>query len=227
MALSADLAPSPRETAENRRYWVIPVARAVVAAIIAIAITFSQDHSVRVGLVTFGAYALLEGAILLALSAKRLPARVSRSLPAAQGIVGVLAGAAALVLWAVEPAGASVALYLGIVIAWAVLTGAAELVAGLGARGRTAAARDWIVTGSATIALALVLLLVRPDWVLHFDGDGKVPAGVLNASIMSVGLFGAYAAIVAVYLFIGGLSLKWAAASDQADRSAATQEAVS
>ena len=42
----------------------------------------------------------------------------------------------------------------------------------------------------------------------HFTGPDGVDRS-LTASIVSVGTFGAYAAIVAVLLVIGGFSLKW------------------
>ena len=53
------------------------------------------------------------------------------------------------------------------------------------------------------------MLLVPADFVDVISIPGKdVPP--LTASVMVVGLLGAYAAIAAVYLVIAGLSLKWA-----------------
>ena len=80
----------------------------------------------------------------------------------------------------------------------AAVTGIVELFAGLRARGRTSAARDWIAVGGFTAVLAIVFLVFPLD------------------AVTAVGLLGGYFVIVGVYLTIGGFSLKWAAAPESA-----------
>jgi uncharacterized membrane protein HdeD (DUF308 family) len=74
---------------------------------------------------------------------------------------------------------------------WAALTGFCELYCGIRTRTQSAAARDWLLVGGLTAVLAIVFLLIPAD------------------AVLAVGLFGAYAVIVGVYLGIGAFSLKW------------------
>jgi hypothetical protein len=99
--------------------------------------------------------------------------------------------------------------FLVLVTAWAALTGFLELYIGFRTRGRHGASRDWIFIGALTVVLAVVVLLVPPGFEEQFTGPDGV-ARVLSASVIVVGILGAYGAITAVYLIIGGLSLKWA-----------------
>jgi hypothetical protein len=122
----------------------------------------------------------------------------------AQGAVLIAGGTVALVY---NDAGLPFLLVLTSVLLGA--SGIIELVAGLRARGRVPGARDWVFVGGLSALAAIAVLLVPVDFVDVITVPGKdVPP--LTASIMVVGLFGAYAAIVAVYLVIAGLSLKWA-----------------
>lgn len=180
------------ETAHSRarlQYWLVPVARAIVNLAFGMVITFSADHTARTGLVLFGVYAVLSGLVLGVLSALSVEDRSTLVLFLASGGVGVVVGVAALAL-----SGAGLALFLYLVGAWALVTGLLELVAALRRRG-DASSRDWTAVGVLTLALALVMLLIPADPVL------------------AVGLFGAYAMILGVYLAIAGLSLRWARAA--------------
>ena len=60
------------------------------------------------------------------------------------------------------------------------------------------AGRDWLVTGAMTAVLAVIFLLIPADVVL------------------AVGLFGAYAVVIGVYLGIGAFTLKWGTQHPQA-----------
>ncbi|RLP75262.1 hypothetical protein D9V32_10220 [Mycetocola tolaasinivorans] len=209
MATPAAIHPRETPPALPSGSWLVPLSRAVIAAVVALVITFSSDHSPSLGLTAFAAYALIEGAIQLVWGARNVPARFGRGATRAQGAIGVIAGILALIVLLAIPSAHLVGL-LALVGGWALITGVLELVGGLRARGRLGNARDWIAVGGFTLLLAIAVLLVRPEFVHNFGGDGKVPPGVLNASIMTVGLFGAYAAIVAAYQAIAALSLKWA-----------------
>jgi hypothetical protein len=119
-------------------------------------------------------------------------------------VVSAVLGVVALVT-----SGGAVAYFLFLLGAWAVFTGALELYVGIRSRRRSAGlARDWIFAGGLTVLFAIATLLVPASFSDHFVGPDGV-ARDLTAAIMVVGLFGAYTAILAVYLVIAGLSLKW------------------
>ena len=169
-------------------YWAVPIARAVVALVAAGVVTFNSNHSATFGLVVFGAYAVVGGLLVGILSWRSVADRTVRRLFVAQGVIGVIAGVLALAL-----STSGLGLFLYLVSVWAALTGFLELYCGLRSRSKDPSSRDWIIVGAFTAVLALVFLLIPSD------------------SVLAVGLFGAYAVIVGVYLAIGGFSLKWAA----------------
>jgi len=173
---------------ERTPYWVVPVVRGLLALIPAAVITFSQNHSPELGLLVFGAWAIVSGLVVGALSLRLLDARGIRSLFVVNAVVTVTAGLLAVSM----PGGLPFLLYL--VSVWAAVTGFVELYAGLRSRGRTPAARDWIAVGGFTAVLAIVFLLLPLD------------------AVTAVGLVGGYLVILGVYLVIGGFSLKWALA---------------
>ncbi len=175
--------------------------RAVPAAVVALVITFSADHSPYLGLISLGAFAVFTGVVIIAAAVRGAYPRASFGV---QGALLVLGGAVALVF---NDAGLPLLLVLTSLLLGA--TGIIELVAGLRARGHLAGARDWVFVGGLSAVAAIAVLLVPADFVDVITIPGKdVPP--LTASIMVVGMLGAYAAIVAVYLVIAGLSLKWA-----------------
>jgi uncharacterized membrane protein HdeD (DUF308 family) len=197
------------------RYWPWVLGRAVPAVVVAIVITFSLDHSARLGFFSFGALALVGGAVLIAGAAAALGRGILRSMFLLQGVVSVLLGAVALIF-----PGAGVGLLLLLVGAWAAITGFAELYSGLRSRGRIDSAKDWIFAGSLTVLLAIVALLIPSGFSQPFTGPDGV-ARELTSSVILVGVIGAYGAILGIYLVIAGLSLKWA------DRSVAATAAES
>ncbi|GAA1799730.1 HdeD family acid-resistance protein [Agromyces neolithicus] len=195
MATARDAAP------ERAQSWVVPVVRGLLAAVAAVVITFSQDHSPEFGSLVFGVWAVIAGLVVGALSLRLVTARGIRSLFAINAVVTVVAGLLALT---VPGGGLPFLLYL--VSVWAAVTGFVELFAGLRARGTVAGARDWIAVGAFTALLAIVFLLLPPD------------------AVTAVGLLGGYLVIVGVYLVIGGLSLKWAAAPAEPGAATGTEQ---
>ncbi len=204
--MATPVAAAPAGAVNSRsRYWLVPVSRAAVAAAAAVVITFSGDHSPWLGLSVFGGFAVLTALVEFVLGAASLASdRVSRRVVVAQAVVTVAAGVVALVL---APFAGLPAFY-AIVIIWALLTGALELYSGYRLRGRSPLARDWMTIGTLTALLAVAFLIVPPGLDQQFTGPDGIDRS-LTASIVTVGIFGAYAAIVAVLLVIGGLSLKW------------------
>lgn len=182
--------------------WLVPALRAVVALIVGFAITFTPAHSAAFGLVAFGLFAVVAGAVLIVGSLGGRSDRASRGLFVTQGAVTVLAGIAALVL----PDG-GVHYYVFIVSAWAIVTGALELVNGIRARRRLTAARDWIVLGGLTVILAIAFLIVPPDYHQSLGGIEQIK-GQLTASVVLVGMFGAWAIVAGVLLGIAAVSAR-------------------
>lgn len=172
----------------NRAYWLVPVLRAIPAIVVGLIITFSEDHGPRIGLIAFGLFALVSGAILLVGSLRAVTDQVVRRMFVAQATISLIAGAAAVALW-----DSRIGVLLLIVTVYAALTSVLELYAGLRSRG-AAPARDWLTVGAYTAVAAIVFVLIPPD------------------SILTIGLIGAYAVILGVFLIIAGLSLKWGTA---------------
>lgn len=181
------------------RYWVVALVRAVVALVAGGFITFDPEHSARVGLLVFGSYALVEG-VVVGIGGLLLKDALTKWLFVAQGALGVVVGIAALVL---NGAGLGALLY-GVSV-WALLTGFAEFYCGWRARRRFDASRDWMVIGGLTVILAVVFLVIPPD------------------SLLAVGLFGAYAVIVGVYVGIGAFTIKFGLAQTN-DEQLASQD---
>ncbi len=168
-------------------------------------ITFSADHSAPLGLVTFGIFGVVAGAVLTASALRLGSSGVVRTVTFAQGILTVLAGIVSLAL----PA-AGLPFFVFLLTAFAAITGFLELYLGLRSRGRSGSSRDWVFAGALTALLAVVVLLVPPGFAQSFVGPDEVQR-VLTASVIVVGALGAYWAILGVYLVIAGLSLRWAA----------------
>jgi uncharacterized membrane protein HdeD (DUF308 family) len=172
------------------RYWLAQLVRAVIAFAAGFVITLDQQHAPAFGIAMFAAFAIVGGLAVAAFFFTTDAA--DRAVWLVQGLIGIAAGAVALIVRA-QADGVAALLYS--VSVWALLTGVAELYGGW--RGRRAAgdgqaARDRLLVGAATVVLAIVYLVIPADHRL------------------AVGLFGAYAIVIGVYLAIGALSLKWA-----------------
>jgi hypothetical protein len=173
-----------------RALWLAPIARAVPALIVGLAITFIADHSALLGLVMLAIFGV-GSALTLAATSLRLersePVRsLHQALAVVAAVVGVLASIAAAVF------GSTLPVLLLLVGGYAVLAGALELVWGIRHRDRSPLARDGVIVGVGTLALAVVLALVADP-------------------VSAVGFFGAYTVVLGVFLIIAGLSLRWSA----------------
>ncbi|CAN5472453.1 hypothetical protein BH10ACT6_BH10ACT6_12430 [soil metagenome] len=196
--------------------WVVPALRAVAALAVGFAITFTPAHSASFGLIAFGLYAVVAGAILLAGSLGRRGDRPSRGLFLTQGVVTVLAGVAALALLE-----GGVHYFVFVVSSWAIVTGALELVSGIRARTRLPAARDWLILGGLTLILAIGFLVVPPDFSQTLGGIEQVK-GQLTASVVLVGMFGAWAVVAGVLLSIAAVSTRGVRTSSPIERTVAS-----
>ncbi|MCU1570291.1 MAG: hypothetical protein JWR33_1032 [Naasia sp.] len=175
---------------ERLRDWTLPVLRGLLAGILALVITFSADHTPAFGLGIWGSYALLQGLMVLHAVPRSSEARGSDSAAAlglASGIVGLASGVAAGAVVIAAP-GAALSVLVPLIAVSAAVLGGIEVAAGIRSG---PAGRDAVTVGGATVLLAALLAFV--------------PAG----PVVWVGLLGAYGAVVAVFLLIAGLSLKW------------------
>ncbi len=198
------MSDSVADAHQRARYWPIPILRAVPAAIVALVITFSSNHAAGYGLLLFGAFAVVEGVVLGIGSIVRLrDDGRSRRTATVQAVITVLAG-----IVGIACNGLGLPAFIAVVVAFAVLTGALELVQGIRARRTSPFARDWMTIGGLTLLLAIGFLVTPPDYSQQLGGIEQV-SGVLDASIVLVGLLGAYLAITAVFHVIAGLSHKW------------------
>lgn len=196
--------PVPLDDAGQRAaYWPIPLVRAIPAGVLAIVITFSADHSARLGLLSFGGFAVTTGVAVALLAWMRLRGVAARPYLVASGAISVALGVLA---FAVTDGG--IPALLLVLTAWAVLTGALELYIGVRARRRHAASTDWITVGAITLLAGAVFALLPPDVADEFTNADKT-TGVLDSAVIAVGLLGAYAAIILVFLAIAGFSAKW------------------
>ncbi|MGN7979533.1 acyl-CoA synthetase [Microbacterium sp. 22195] len=176
----------------------VQLTRAALAAVAAVMITFSPDHSAAVGLAVFAGFALSTGlvqllaAIIVHPSGHRWPSVIIAAVSFAAGMFGGIPGLR------------SEGLFFTLVIAWAAATGFVELIAGIRSKG-TDGARDAVLVGGLGLLLALLLALVPAGFVQESVLAGGVTS-TLTSIIIGVGLFGGYAAIVAVFLGIAGLT---------------------
>jgi hypothetical protein len=200
----------------------VQLARAAFAAIAAVMITFSPDHSAAVGAAVFSGFAIATGLVLLLAVWLVYPA--GRRWPAAVlGGVTLVAGMAA----GLSPLRTTVG-FFALVIAWALISGVIEGVAGWrGLRRRTerreiapgvadtrplppaaprSESRDAVVVAAITVLLGVAMLFVQPGYALDYTIEEARQTFTLTGVTIGVGIFGGYAAIVAVYLGIAGFS---------------------
>lgn len=187
----------------------LQLARALLAVVAAAMITFSPDHSAALGLSVFSGFALATALVLL-LGGWLVFPKGGRATAVVLGALTALAGLIASV-----PAIRTPELFFGLVFSWALATGLIEGIAGFRAMRRSARgsaarseARDQLTVGAFGAVFALALLLIPAQYALDYqiEDEGRLLAFTLTGIIIGVGLFGAYAAIVGVYLAIAAFS---------------------
>lgn len=200
--------------------WFLGLGRAIPAVILALIITFSADHSARLGLVAFGAYAVASGLATAIVAATRVAPGTVRLVVLCQAAVALVTGGAAL-----AALDGGYAYFVLVLSAYAAVCGFLELYLGLRswrrssarssarvsgpASGASPVARDWVFVGALSVALAITALLLPANFNQPFSVEGVL--GAVTASVALVGVFGAYLAIVGIFLAIASFSLKWSA----------------
>ncbi|GAA4479644.1 acyl-CoA synthetase [Microbacterium panaciterrae] len=205
----------------------VQLARAAFAAVAALMVTFSADHSAAVGLAVFSGFALVSGLIFVL--GGWLAARPGWRWPyVLMAVVAGLTGmAASIPMWRTTP------LFFVLVIVWGALAGFIELIAGIRARRIARAenlpapegARDAILIGSLGLALAVALACVPSTYALKYS-IAQAGSFTLTGITLAVGIFGAYAAIVAVFLGIAGLSPRSSRVAEAAGHGSASAPTI-
>lgn len=180
----------------------VQLLRALFAAAAAVMITFSSDHSAAVGLSVFSGFTFVTGFILILAVFLVLPAG-SRWPYVILGLLGFAAGmATGIPMWRTND------LFFVIVSSWALITGAVELLAGIRARrAGDPTGRDGVIIGAFGVLLGILLLLIPAGFTHDYTID-EAGTFELSGIILGVGMFGGYAALVAVFLGIAGLTPK-------------------
>lgn len=180
-------------------------ARAAVAIIAGLVITFSADHSSQFGLLVFGGFALASAPVQV-WGARVLGDVGARGLLFVQAAASALAGVVAL-----ASSGSGYGMLVALVAGWGLVTGVAEIVLWRRMRLQNAVARDWLTAGILTLVLTVATLMVPADftnaWQVE-DKDGSLLSGVVTADVFTVGLLGAYAIMLGVFLLIAAVSAR-------------------
>lgn len=188
--------------------WIAQLARGVLALALGVTITLTLEHSPAFGLLTFGAFAVLSGAVMLLASLRSAYAGRMRATFLLQGVATVAAGIVALAV----PTG-GVAFFALLVGVWAIVTGLLEGASGILTRSLAPLSRDWIITGALTVLVGGVAVLLPPDFVQAFSGE-KGNSGTLTSSVILIGVIGAWAILVGVLQVISAITVR----SDRAAR---------
>lgn len=182
--------------------WILQLARGILALALGLTITLTLEHTPAFGLLTFGVFAVLTGAVLLlAILRSAYPGRM-RGAFLAQAVITLAAGIVALAV-----PGADVVVFAILVGSWAVVSGLLEASSGFLARSFAPLARDWIIAGVLTVLLGVVALLLPPDFVQAFSGE-KGNAGILTSSIILIGVVGAWAIVIGVLQCISAVTVR-------------------
>jgi hypothetical protein len=201
---------SSRPVARTTEVRHLQLVRALLAALAAAMITFTADHSAGFGLAVFSGFTITTGLVMI-LSGWVVYTKGTRATAVGVGVVSAVAGLVTGV-----PAVRSITMFFVVVIGWAVVTGLIEGISGLRGMRRASAspdpraarsdARDGLVVGAITLLLGLGLLLVPAQYALNYTITEAHRTFTLTGIAIAVGVFGGYAAVIAVYLGIAGFS---------------------
>jgi uncharacterized membrane protein HdeD (DUF308 family) len=140
----------------ERNWWAVAL-RGLVAVLFGLAAWIWPDVTLRVLVVLFGAYVLVDGifALVMALRTSERSTRWTALL--IEGILGIAAGVVTLI-WP----NITALVLLVIIAAWAIITGALEIAAAI--RLRREIRDEWLLglSGAASVLFGTILI-VRPD----------------------------------------------------------------
>jgi uncharacterized membrane protein HdeD (DUF308 family) len=188
----------PTRTVSHRAARTLTIVRALIAAVAAVVVTFVQNRPGE-----FAAAA--HQGFLAAMVVYFIVETIVRGLDAKRVLLGVIHIVGVLLIFML-PGTADARFHMTLLI-WAAAAGIVELVGGLiGRRRGSDDARDNLTVGVLTCLLALAALIVSPEYTLDYFVKDAGQSFTLTGTIVGVGFFGGWAAIVAVYLGIGAFS---------------------
>jgi uncharacterized membrane protein HdeD (DUF308 family) len=136
------------------RWWTVEL-RGVFAVLFGLASLFVPRIALLTLVALFGAFAIVNGVLALALASKTM--RAARTPMIADGLVSIVAGVVALV-W---PTITTVVL-LAVIAAWAIVSGLLEVVTAI--RLRKQAEHEWMLGLEGAVSIAFgVLLILAPS----------------------------------------------------------------
>lgn len=162
----------------------ILIARSIPTIAAALVITFSRNHAAEVGLVVFVAFGLIVAPIIFLESLYVGLEKTVKNSIAVQAIATAVAAAIAA-----ATIGEGLGAFVLVISIWAAISAATELYAGYKCTEKTIS-RELLALGGITALLAIVV------------------AAIPMNDVYVVGIFGAYAAILGVFLVIAGISLR-------------------
>ncbi len=160
-------------------------ARALIAAALTVVAIFSPDRSPAFGLLVLGCYLVVQAVVLVAGATGLALSRAGRGLVVLRGLVSLGGGVVALV----SVGGGGLAALRGVEVWVFLILGLLEIVGGLRRTELPDIAGDAIVVGGLQALVGVMLVILNPD------------------VLFSIGVLGAWGAVVAVYLGISCANL--------------------
>jgi uncharacterized membrane protein HdeD (DUF308 family) len=153
-----------------RRNWWMPALRGLIAVIFGILAIIWPGLTVLTLIIFFGAFAIVDGVFAIGTAIWRAEQRMEWWPLLAEGILGIIIGIIAFVWPSLTALG-----LLYVIGAWAIITGAVEIVAAL--RLRAMIPNEWflIVSGALSVLWGLILFI--------FPGTGAI------ALVWLIGIF--------------------------------------
>lgn len=161
-----------------------PASRAVLAAALAVAVTFWRFHTPAFGLLVLGLFLVAQGLLLAAWSVRLARTRTGLVLLLARAAVSLVGGVVALAL-----PGGGIDVLRPVEAAVFLVVGALEVVGAVLRTEGPDAAGDGVVVGGLQVLVGLMVVILNAD------------AG------FSIGVLSAWGALVAVYLGIAAANL--------------------
>lgn len=186
--------------------WKSMLFRALPALIGAIVITFTQEHTARFGFIVFGAVALWSG-IIVGFEAVGIKGHPLRAFVFTRSILGAVVGGYSLFMGTGGHDWATVRNFIWTVAAWAIVTGAIELIAALVFRRQTMYRSEILLSGAITLLLGIIVAFVPPELDADYGGIENIQ-GSLTAEVQAIGFVGAYFAVLGVLLVIEAITLR-------------------
>lgn len=177
-----------------KNWWMV-AGRGVLAVLFGVAIALWRIPVFDAAIVSFGTYAIADGILAIASALRAAPARMTGWPIALEGIISVCFGLLALV-WPFPflPRGA-----IGVLIAWAVLTGICEIVAAVGLPPKLAA--HWLVGTGGAFSIFLALGVLGLVLGTPYAGSDRVVLALA-----------AYAIVFGIVILLASLRFRRAAA---------------